>query len=69
MARLLVLSSRKQATRAGQVRADCPPMRLLEFLCSEAGTAVDRAAEQVHTAKEPLFAPLPACCGRANCPQ
>jgi len=29
-----------------QVRADCPPMRLLEFLGSEAGTAVDRAAEQ-----------------------
>ena len=32
---------------AAQVRADCPPVRLLEFLCSEAGTAVDRAAEQV----------------------
>ena len=31
---------------AAQVRADCPPRRLLEFLCSEAGSAVDAAAEQ-----------------------
>lgn len=38
-----------QKKSIAQVRADCPPGRLLEFLSSESGTAVDRAAEQVGT--------------------
>lgn len=48
---------------APQVRADCPPARLLEFLCSEAGAAVDRAAEQVCATPG---SPRPCACGRVG---
>jgi hypothetical protein len=34
-----------------QVRSDCPPHRLLEFLASEAGIAANEAAEVVASSK------------------
>lgn len=35
----------------GQVRSDCPPARLLEFLAGEAGLAANEAAESVASSK------------------
>ena len=34
-----------------QVRSDCPPQRLLEFLASEAGVAANEAAQSVASSK------------------
>lgn len=47
-------------TTLPQVRSDCPPKRLLEFLSSESGSAAHQSAEAVASTKQEEEAALTA---------
>lgn len=47
----ITLHTPKHPRYMPQVRSDCPPARLLEFLAGEAGLAANEAAESVASSK------------------
>lgn len=54
--------------RASQIRSDCPPSHLLDFLRSEAGEAADHAAAQVAGSKQQVRCrPMPHPCTHCRC--
>ncbi len=44
-------NNKRVCTLGVQVRSDCPPQRLLEFMAGEAGLAANETAESVASSK------------------